>query len=226
MICIIQARMSSKRLPGKMLKNILNKTLLERVVNQVKKSKHVQRIIIATSNQKSDDKLVKFCKKKKYEFFRGDLKNVALRFMALLFKIKSKNRYFVRISGDSPMLDYKLIDYMYKFTRNQKFDLISNVLKRSFPKGQSIEIVKISTFKKNISNIFKKNEKEHVTSYFYNNKDKFRIKSIESKKNFANLNFCIDNNNDIKKIINILKHFKNKVPNLKKLISAYNNINI
>ena len=87
MLCILQARMSSKRLPNKMLKNIEGKTLLLRVYNQLQKSKYIKKIIVATSKSRSDDPLERYCKLNKIKVFRGSKNNVALRFYKLLKKI-------------------------------------------------------------------------------------------------------------------------------------------
>ena len=108
MFCIIQARYSSKRLPGKVLKKIGGITILERVYNQVKKSKKITKIIIATSKHPTDKNIVKFCNEKKISYFCGPLNNVYKRFYLI---IKNQNcKSFVRISADSPFIDPKLID--------------------------------------------------------------------------------------------------------------------
>ena len=215
MLCIIQARMSSKRLPKKMLMLINGKTLIERVVSQIKKSKHVKKIIIAISNHTSDDELYKFCKKKNYNIFRGSLNNVAKRFYDIL--INKNYFYFLRISGDSPLIDNKLIDNISRYTFNNKYDLITNVLKRTYPKGQSIEFIKTKTFLENFKNIKTNDEKEHMTKFFYKNKNYFKIKSIELKKNLNKFNFCIDNNKDLIRINKLIFYLKNKIPNFRKL---------
>ena len=100
--------MSSKRLPGKVLMKIQGKTLLERVVERVSKSKHVTKIIVATSKHNTDMPLRELCFKKKIECYAGSLPNVARRFYEILKKFNSK--YFLRISADSPFIDPRLID--------------------------------------------------------------------------------------------------------------------
>ena len=96
MICIIQARTNSYRLPKKILRKIGNKRMIELVVNQVKKSKKINKIIIATSKTKNDLKLIKILKNKKIEYSRGSLNNVAERFKDVIEKYKMKS--FIRIS--------------------------------------------------------------------------------------------------------------------------------
>ena len=154
MLCIVQARMSSKRLPGKVLMKIQGKTLIERVVARVSKSKYLTKIIVATSKNKTDLPLRKLCHKKKIECYSGSLTNVANRFLEVLNKFNSKS--FLRISGDSPFIDPYLIDKcLIKFNTNN-YDIVTNVLPRTFPIGQSVEIVKSSVFKKNLPKMKKK----------------------------------------------------------------------
>ena len=154
MLAIIQARTSSKRLRGKVLKKINKKFLLERVINRVSQSNTINRIIIVTSTKKGDDKIVKFCKKKNVEFFRGSLNNVYKRFFDLLKSIKAKS--FIRICADSPFIDPYLIDKCINFYKKKKYDIVTNVSPRSFPKGQSIEIFNTDIFMKYASKIRKK----------------------------------------------------------------------
>ena len=108
MIAIIQARMSSKRLPKKSMMLLYGKSILQRVVDRIRCAKKINDIIIATSKNKSDLNIHKFCKKNKIKCFKGDLNNVYKRFVHL---IEKKNiKHFVRISADSPFIDPNLID--------------------------------------------------------------------------------------------------------------------
>lgn len=164
MICIVQARMSSTRLPKKVLKKMYNQTMLERVVKKLKKSKKISRIIIATSSLKSDDKIEKFCKEKKIEYFRGSINNVYHRFIKVIKNVRSNN--FIRISGDSPLIDYKLVDKAVNIFLKKKPDLVTNTFPRSYPQGQSVEVVNCATFLKFFKKIKKKVTKSILPSIF------------------------------------------------------------
>ena len=112
---------------------------------------------------------------------------------------------FIRVSGDSPLIDPKLIDKAYEIHRNENFDLITNIMKRSFPKGQSVELIS----KKAINELQKFNlsseEREHVTLGFYKNKDKFKIFNFESgSKEYSFQQQSIDTLNDYLKIKNLI----------------------
>ena len=205
-MAIIQARMSSQRLRGKMLLKLYGESLISRVIRQVSYSKQINEIIIATSINKSDDPIANFCKKNKIKYFRGNLKNVASRFFKIIKKYKPKA--FVRISGDSPLIDPLLIDKLVKKFKKKKYDIVTNICPRSFPKGQSVEVIKSSIYSKFYKK-FKKSHTEHVTNFFYENKKEFNIFSEIAKKNLSKIRLCIDTQKDFKKIKNFLEINKN-----------------
>ncbi len=209
MLCIIQARSNSKRFKNKVLHLIHGVPLIQHVINRVKRSKKIKKIIVASSLKKNDDNLISYLKKNKINFFRGDLENVAMR----LYKTAKKNKakFFVRISGDSPLIDPKLIDKAIKMSKGvKKYDIITNVFPRTFPKGQSVEVIKTSILKK-YSKSFSKLDKEHVTKYFYNNSNYFRIKNFEFNSKHKTMKLSIDTKKDLKDILNKFnkKKFKN-----------------
>ncbi len=206
MIVIIQARSNSKRFKNKVLYKIYNKPIIWHVISKIKKSKNVKKIIVATSDKKTDDKLIKYLKSIKIDYFRGSLNNVAKRLCDAAEK--NKANFFMRISADSPMIDTAIIDKALKIFNSQKkkYDIITNVFPRSYPKGQSVEIIKTSKLR-NFLNKFNKDQKEHVTRYFYKNYKKFMIKNFTSVKNKTKIKLAIDTENDLKVI---LKKFKEK----------------
>ena len=214
MLAIVQARTNSKRFRNKVLFPIYEKPLIQHVVFRIKKSLLIKNIIVATSKNKEDDKLVNFLKKIKIKFYRGDLNNVALRLYKLA-KMQKVN-YFIRISGDSPLIDKSIINRMIKILResNNKYDLITNVFPRSFPKGQSVEIIKTSIIEKNIHK-FTKTDKEHVTNYFYKNYKNFKIKNFSLKTKKNKMNLSVDTKHDLKRILK--KFNKDKFENFRML---------
>ncbi len=210
MHCIIQARSNSKRLPNKVMMKINGNTIIEHVINQVSKAKEINKIIVATSNSNNDLELTNFLKKKKIEFFRGNLNNVAKRFINLIRKYDIKN--FVRISADSPLMDAKIIDKVCKNFSDKKYDIVTNVFPRSYPKGLSVEVFRSKILLENYSKIEKKNEyKEHVSLFFYENSKKFKIKNISNKKNLNYINLSIDTIQDLNLIKLIFKKKLNKL---------------
>jgi len=207
---VIFARMNSKRLPGKMLKKIGNKSLLLHIIDRVRKLKNKNTIILATSKKKSDDKLVTEAKKRKIKIFRGNLDNVVNRAYQCCLKFNLDS--IVRICGDRIFLDYKDIDRsILKFQKNKKtLDMASNLLKGEIPSGKTIEIINFQALKKIINNTSNKKHLEHVTTYIYENKKKFRLlklhRPLKSKFKFS---YSIDKIEDLKRTQFIAKKVKN-----------------
>ena len=201
MLAIIQARTSSKRFNNKILFPIYGTPLIGHVVEKLRKSKKIKQIIVATSNHKTDNKLIKYLKKEKIKFFKGDLNNVARRLYKLAQSKKAK--YFVRISGDSPLIDYKLVDEALEilYKNKKEYDLVTNVFPRTFPRGQSVEIIKTETLGKNLKK-FSKLEQEHVTVYFYKNYKNYLIKNFTFKNKTKIMKLSIDTKEDLVKILN------------------------
>ena len=144
-------------------------------------------------------------KKKKINIFRGPLNNVGLRYLLALKKYSTK--YFMRLSADSPLIDKNIILRLKNFKGKKKYDIITNVCPRSFPKGQSVEIVCSKSFKENYK-FFGKKDLEHVTSFFYRNKAKFKIKNFKNRANLSNHSIAIDTKKDLLQIKKLFLYFK------------------
>tara|TARA_X000000950_G_scaffold288388_1_gene404911 strand:- start:55642 stop:56310 length:669 start_codon:yes stop_codon:yes gene_type:complete len=173
-ICIgVQARLSSKRLPGKVLKKIGRKKLLDLLIERLEKTSLSEHIFLLTSNRPSDDLIENYCIRNKIKYFRGDLNNVFGRYKNFLENFKYDA--IVRISADSPLIEPKLIEDMIEIFKNNKKDIVTNVFPKSFPNGQSVEIISSHIFRSVKSENLKKDEKEHVTKHFYKNFLKYNI---------------------------------------------------
>ncbi|MDC0861384.1 hypothetical protein OAQ08_02140 [Alphaproteobacteria bacterium] len=219
---IIQARMNSKRLPAKVLLKIKDKTILDYIIYRLSFSKYKNNIIIATSNNKSDDLIFKFCIKNNIECFRGDLNNVTERYIKLIQKYKLTS--FLRICGDSPMIDHRIVDKAIYLYNSGCYDLITNKFPRSFPIGQTVEILKSKKFIQSLNLIKSSNEKENVTEHYYNNYKNFKIKNFYNNKNFSSINLAIDTKKnflDFKKFLMSTQFNMNKI-SYKSIIKIYN----
>jgi spore coat polysaccharide biosynthesis protein SpsF len=202
-IAILQARYSSKRLRGKVLKKIGKKTILEMVYNNLKNAKVINKVIIATSKNKEDDKIYNFCKKKKIICFRGSLRNIGKRYFDCL------NHYschaFLRICCDSPFIKTNIINKCIKIFQKKDFDIVTNIFPRSFPKGQSIEVINSRFFIRNFKKIDKRLCENQFTDFFYQNAKNYRIFNLKNKKNLSRISMAIDTKNDLK---NAKKNFQ------------------
>ena len=206
MFCIVQARSSSKRFPNKIFKKLGKLAIIERVYLNLKKSKKISKIIFATSTNRKDDAIELFCKGKKINFVRGSMDNVSSRFLLAIKKYDANS--FVRISCDSPLIDHRIIDKAILIFNKKKVDLVTNIFPRTFPRGQSVEVLRSNILEKSIIN-FDKLQREHVTKYFYDNFKKFKIQNIKSKNNLSELRLCVDTKKDLFFLNKNLKNFEN-----------------
>lgn len=192
---IVQARMSSQRLPGKVLYPVAGKPILQYLLDRLRLCQGVEAIVVATSADSSDTPIAEFCREYGAACHRGSLLNVASRFKEVLETYQLDS--FVRISGDSPLLDYNLIQHGLEVFRQDNFDLVTNVLIRTFPKGQSIEIVHGAAFKAAYPMMQSGDELEHVTKYFYSNQASFRIFNFAAPQAYENIQLSVDNLQDM-----------------------------
>ncbi len=199
---IVQVRMSSQRLPGKVLYEVYGKPLLQYILESIEHCSAINKVIIATSLEKSDDPVEEFCNKHHTPCYRGSLNDVASRFR----EISEKERWdaFVRINGDSPLIDYHLIDKGTNLYRDGHFDLVTNVFPRTHPSGQSVEIVRSSTFKKVYHRMNDSGDFEHVTKFFYHNPKEFKIFNFTSSIDCSSIHLSVDTQEDMQMFSKII----------------------
>jgi len=163
---VILCRFDSSRLPGKILKKINGKVALQHTYDRLTGLFDKKDIVVATSTEDSDDKIETYCAKNDIKCYRGDLLNVAQRFCnAATFH---ELDYAFRVNGDNILLDLTIFEEAMRFARIQKYDFISNVKNRTYPKGMSVELLRIKYFLSVLPEISRdKNLKEHVTLFLY-----------------------------------------------------------
>ena len=207
--CIIQARMNSTRLYGKVLKKLDEKnSVLYYVLKQIQASKLIDKIVVATSELDIDDSIVKVAKKMNVEVFRGSPTDVLDRHYQCAKKYSFD--IIVRVTSDNPLNDPRIIDKAIKKMKTGKFDYITTSLLQTFPKGIHVEILSMDVLQKSWKNSSIQYEREHVTPYIYNNSHKFEIYNLVSRKNFSHISFTIDKNNDLKLVRKIISKIKKR----------------
>jgi spore coat polysaccharide biosynthesis protein SpsF len=209
---IIQARMGSKRFPGKVMKKICGKPIIQLQIERLKKSKYIDEVILSTSTNPKDVKLKNFCERKLgINVFVGSEKNVLDRISKTIEKFKVD--IHIECFGDSPLIDPKLIDeFILKFKRI-KPDCLTNTLKTTYPPGQEILICNGNKMLE-LNKIIKKKDplREHVGFNFTRFKKNFIIKNIVAPKkyNFPEIYLEIDKPIDLVFIKKIFKYFFKK----------------
>lgn len=203
----VQARMSSKRFPGKILYPLAGKTMLLYLIESLQRAKHLEGYAVLTSTDVTDNPVEAFCGTHGISYFRGSLKNVAERFRGAIGHFQPEA--FIRISGDSPFIDHRLIDEMVFRFREDKYDLVTNVLERTFPKGQSVEIIRSACFLEALTRFETEEDREHVTPFFYRHRDQFRILNFTAPGgNFSSENFCVDDMHGLVRSERIIKNLR------------------
>ncbi len=191
---IVQARMSSIRAPGKMLRTVDGKPLLGYMLDSLRRCRSNQEIIVATSDHCSDDPIYEYCGALQVCCLRGPLDDVAGRFAAVLAAKPADA--FVRLSGDSPLIDYRLIDRAMHHYACELPDLVTNVRPRSFPRGQSVEVVSVPTFLAALPNITEPGDREHVTRFFYRDPERFKIVNFTAPLDYSGTQLSVDSEQD------------------------------
>lgn len=168
-VAVIQARMGSTRLPGKVLMHICDKPILEHVVTRVLNANEIDDVVIATTMNSQDDLLEEYCLEKGYKVFRGSENNVLSRFYGAAKAYKSDA--IVRITADCPLIDYQILDEMVKVYRNNNQFFVTNAgpddEKRTYPRGFDVEIIGFGFLEEAYENATDGYELEHVTPYLY-----------------------------------------------------------
>ncbi len=203
---IIFSRMGSSRLPGKALRHIAGEPLIKRVIDRVSKVKNLSTIVVATSNSKTDDRLTQYIQSLNIEVFRGATHDVLNRAVSCASYLGVDK--FVRINGDSPLIDPELLEKGIEMWTDPSLDLISNVFPRTYPVGMSVEIIKTDSLKKIMGLTADSCDREHVTRFFYKNPEKFRILNFESgRSELRKVRLALDTEEDLERIDWLFKEF-------------------
>lgn len=209
-VAIIQARMNSTRLPGKVMKNLCGHSVLSHVVERVKKCSLLDDTIVATTISATDDEIESECQKLNVHCFRGSESNVLGRYYLAAKEYKAQ--VIIRVTADCPLFDPMLLHEMLKYfnlqvSKKLSIDYYSNCLERSYPRGLDAEIFTYQALEKAFLNAEQAHEKEHVTPYVYEHPEVF---ALHSKINALDLSFyrwTLDTEEDwrlIKEIYNTL----------------------
>jgi len=199
---IVQARMSSRRLPGKSLRPLCGKPMLQYVLESLAHVGQLHETVVATSADASDDPIAEFCEQHGSVCFRGSLDNVAERF--LLAAQAHNLSAFVRISGDSPLLNPRLVAQAVELFVETNADVVTNVFPRTYPPGMSVELVSGDTFERAVPKLDDPYDREHVTSYFYHNADRYRIVSFSLDPPRRDVHLAVDTPEDFEDVSRIV----------------------
>lgn len=204
---VIQARMDSKRLPGKVLKKIENKPLIWHIYKRLQNITEISQVVIATTNEDSDKPLRDFLVENKISFYAGSVNNVLDR----LYNTGNKFQcdILVKVNADCPLIDPDLVQEGIKkyLTSNKKIDLVTNCVKETFPEGMQYAIFNFNSIIKLWKTIKDPFWKEYFFRYFLEKENKLSVEGIESPINFSSFRWAVDYQEDfdfVKKIYEVL----------------------
>ena len=202
-LCIIQARMGSTRLPGKVLKKLGEATVLEYLLKRVAQSKLIDKTVIATTNQAADDPIQVLCQKIGVDCFRGSESDVLDRHYQCALKYPEYDT-IIRITGDCPLIDPRVIDRVVNFFQAGHYDYVNNNFvtepdQETFPDGMDVEVFSRQALTVAAKKAKLYSEREHVTPYLRHNK-KFKKGLVRAKDNFSNFRLTVDHQADLEVI--------------------------
>lgn len=201
-IAIVQARMSSRRFPGKVLAPLAGRPLLEHVLSRAVEVVGPDRVILATSDHPTDAPLVRFAASLGHRTYAGPLDDVVSRFQGALAALPAE--WFFRVCADSPLLDTGLMRRVLARAA-PNVDVITNVHPRSFPPGRSVELVRAGPFLHIDPSTLTDDEREHVTLHMYRNASRFRIVNITATPEEAAFpSVAVDTIEDLQRVEKLL----------------------
>lgn len=201
---IIQARMGSTRLPGKVMKNIVDKPMLQHVINRLGKSQLVNEIIVAIAQEKNTP-LPKIVEKFGVKSFKGNREDVLDRYYQAARAYKTD--VVVRVTSDCPLIDPEVVDKVTAFylKHEDTVDYVSNVLKRSYPQGLGAEIFSFPTLERAWQETKEPYQREHVTPYIYEHPEMFRLGNVENNEDLSCMRWTVDEERDLEFVREVYK---------------------
>jgi len=206
-VAIIQARMGSSRLPGKVLMELIGEPLLAHVVKRTGRAKTISNIVVATTTNQIDDIIVQFCQKNGWLCFRGNERDVLDRYYQAAVEYQAD--VIVRITSDCPLIEPEIIDGVVgEYLKNPLLDYVSNTLApRTFPHGLDVEVVSFEALKCAWEEDNNYEWREHVTPYIYRHPEKFTIRTVANDKDLSYMRWTVDTPEDLDFVRHIYEHF-------------------
>lgn len=195
--------MLATRLPGKPLKKVLGKPLLLYLTDRLKRVKLADQVIIATTLNPADDKIVAAAT---VPCFRGSEVDVLDRYYQTAKEFSAD--VVVRVTGDCPLIDPKIVDRMIAFFLNGDFDYATNTLVRTYPRGMDVEVFTFKALEKAAHEAKAPEEREHVTPYFYRHPEMFKLGSLTGERDLSRYRVTVDTEEDLKLITLLLETVK------------------
>lgn len=194
-VAIIQARMGSSRLPGKVMADLGGRPMIQCVVSRAERAQNLDAVLVATSDQPGDDELAQYCQHAGIRCFRGSENDVLDRYYHAARHAEAD--VVVRLTADCPLLAPEVIDLVVANFREGGFDYVSNTLECTYPDGLDTEVFQREALERSWREATLKSEREHVTPYIHQHPDRFRLKNVAQKDDYSALRWTVDEPQDL-----------------------------
>lgn len=205
---LIQARLGSTRLPGKVLKDIGGRTMLARVVRRVQRAPGIDEVVVVSTTEPSDSAVVEESARLGVSCFRGSELDVLDRYYQAAKQFKADA--VVRITSDCPLIDPSVTGSIVAIFRTETPDYASNVIERSYPRGLDTEIVSMEALERGWREARQPGEREHVTPYFYENPNLFRLASVKREIDYSHYRWTVDAPEDLEFVRAVYARLENR----------------
>jgi spore coat polysaccharide biosynthesis protein SpsF len=195
-LAILQARMSSRRLPGKVLAPVLRQPMIQRQIERILHARWIDRLVVATSTMRDDDAIAELCRAIGQPCFRGPLDDVLGRFVGALDSHGPAD-HVVRLTADCPLIDWTIIDRCVRDHIAAGSDYTSNAVKRTFPDGLDVEVIRSQTLRAANAEARDPESREHVTPFIHSRPDRFQVRHFTQQDDLAALRWTVDHPDDL-----------------------------
>lgn len=193
-LAILQARVSSTRLPGKVLKPLLGVPMLLRQIERIRRARSINHLVVATSAGASDDPIEEICCNNDIACFRGSMEDVLDRFYFTAKEFNSE--HVVRLTGDCPLTDPEVIDRVIRFYLDGKYAYASNAAEPTFPDGLDVEVFSFSCLEKAWREATLWSQREHVTPFLHQQPDRFKVGHYKQTRDLSHFRWTVDEAED------------------------------
>lgn len=193
---IVQARMGSTRLPGKVLARVAGRPLLEHVVRRTRAARLLDEVLVATTTSAEDDEIVRWCEENGVPSYRGSVDDVLDRYCSA-----ARRREYdpvVRITADCPLIDPALIDHAIEAYQEGNHDYVTNALEPTFPDGLDVEVFSAAALQTAHQEARLASEREHVTAFIINHPERFRMLNLKNNRDLGGLRWTVDEPADLR----------------------------
>lgn len=202
-IATVEARMASTRLPGKVMRELMDKPVLHRVIERISQAKSVEEVVVATSVNPADDIIVNYSKANHISYYRGSEDDVLKRVVEAAAAFQGD--IIVQLGADNPFYDPDIIDQLVTIYLNDDFDYVCNDLEPTYPNGVEVHVVSLETLKDVMARTDNKLDREDVNRYIWEHPEQYRILNIKAPKELyaPDIRLTLDHEEDYTVIVKV-----------------------